>query len=200
MPRNTRRGSGGHSYREGPYERAQNERGGRGRGRGRGSGGGRGPCRGVLMPTLVVAMEATRHTRVAVMVIGVRVSALVMVMVVVEATHHTPPEFAVVEVSAWMEVTDWVATIHLREVVGLVELELEGQTSMKALVVLLAQHFGLVVRVTRAFMQPGDMMPMAEDKAIPTMTILSSGINNGMERMVTFIRNMMASTLGSGMG
>ncbi|KAF4441544.1 hypothetical protein FACUT_2643 [Fusarium acutatum] len=34
MPKNTRRGSGGHSYRPGPYERPQNEGGGRGRGRG----------------------------------------------------------------------------------------------------------------------------------------------------------------------
>lgn len=102
-------------------------------------------------------------------------------VVVVEATHHTRLEVAVVVL------------------VGVVELELEGPTSMKALVVLLTQHFGLVVRVTGAFMQPGDMTAMAENKAIktiPTMITLNSGIDNGMEVMVMAIRNMM--TVNSG--
>ncbi|KAI8410630.1 hypothetical protein FOFC_10487 [Fusarium oxysporum] len=42
MPKNTRRGNSGHSFRAGPYDRPQNESGGRGRGRGRGRGGVRG--------------------------------------------------------------------------------------------------------------------------------------------------------------
>lgn len=143
----------------------------------------------------VVVVEASHHTRMAVMVMGVSVSA--PIMVVVEATHHTRLEVAVpvlvgvVELSSSMEVTVRVATIHSREVVGVVELELEGPTSMKALVVLLTQHFGLIVRVTGAFMQPGDMTAMAENKAIktiPTMINLNSGIDNGVKRMVMAIR------------
>ncbi|RKK66094.1 hypothetical protein BFJ69_g15703 [Fusarium oxysporum] len=38
MQKNKRRGNGGHSFRAGPYDRRQNESGGRGRGRGRGRG------------------------------------------------------------------------------------------------------------------------------------------------------------------
>ncbi|KAF5606520.1 uncharacterized protein FSUBG_5917 [Fusarium subglutinans] len=48
MPKNTRRGKGGHSYRAGPYERPQDESGGRGRGGGPGRGGDRGRGRGAL--------------------------------------------------------------------------------------------------------------------------------------------------------
>ncbi|EXK46038.1 hypothetical protein FOXG_07570 [Fusarium oxysporum f. sp. lycopersici 4287] len=169
MQKNKRRGNGGHSFRAGPYDRPQNESGGPGCGRGRG----RGVVRGRR------GRGGYSSYRVAVMVMGVSVSA--PIMVVVEATHHTRLEVAVVVL------------------VGVVELELEGPTSMKALVVLLTQHFGLVVRVTGAFMQPGDMTAMAENKAIktiPTMITLNSGIDNGMERMVMAIRNMM--TVNSG--
>jgi len=120
-------------------------------------------------------------------------------LVVVEATHHTRLEVAVVvlvgvvELSSSMEVTVRVATIHSREVVGVVELELEGPTSMKALVVLLTQHFGLVVRVTGAFMQPGDMTAMAKNKAIktiPTMITLNSGVSKWMRSMAMVIKKM----------
>ncbi|EWZ48684.1 hypothetical protein FOWG_06413 [Fusarium oxysporum f. sp. lycopersici MN25] len=38
MQKNKRRGNGGHSFRAGPYDRPQNESGGRGCGRGRGRG------------------------------------------------------------------------------------------------------------------------------------------------------------------
>jgi hypothetical protein len=61
---------------------------------------------------------------------------------------------------------------------------------MKALVVLLTQHFGLVVQVTMAFIQPGDIMPKAENKAIPFLTTLNSGIDNGMMRRVVVIIKM----------
>lgn len=68
---------------------------------------------------------------------------------------------------------------------------------MKALVVLLTQHFGLVVQVTMAFIQPGDIMPMAENKAIPFLTTLSSGIDNGMMRRVMVIIKMNRSLPGT---
>ncbi|KAH7177350.1 hypothetical protein DER46DRAFT_569018 [Fusarium sp. MPI-SDFR-AT-0072] len=124
-------------------------------------------------PTLLVVMETTHHTRVAVMVMGVRISAPIMAVVIVLV--------GTVELSVPREVTVVVTTLHTRAVVGVVELEMKDPDPIKVLVVLLTHHLGLVVRMARAFMPPEDMIAIAENKGMKRQH-QGYGDGNGCQR------------------